>query len=317
MNPSQRILIAGAFGMVGSALVRRLQQEGFSHLLTPSRKEVDFLDQKRVYDYLQSVKPDVVVIAAAKVGGIHANQQFPADFLYENLMIACHLIHGAFLAGVGRLLFLGSSCIYPRLALQPIVEEALLTGPLEPTNEGYALAKIAGVKLCQFYSQQYGKAYISAMPTNLYGPRDNYHPMHSHVIPGLMRRFHEAKMEDKPTVEIWGSGLALREFLHVDDLAVACLHLLKCYKEPFPINVGSSDEVTIRQLAEMIAEVVGYRGTLIHDKTKPDGTPRKKTDTSKLTALGWTPQISLEEGLKMTYSCYAAVDRVCVTSIHK
>src|ERR1700733_2592153 len=301
LEKKDKILIAGAYGMVGSALVRCFQMQGYSQLLTPSHQELDYTDQRAVRTFMQAMRPDVVVIAAAKVGGIWANMTYPAEFIYINLMIACNLIHESHNAEVSRLLYLGSSCIYPREAPQPIAEAALLTGPLEKTNEAYALAKIAGVKMCQNYREQYGRCYISAMPTNLYGPNDNYHPENSHVIPALIRRFHTAQLNSDPEVAIWGTGNAFREFLYVDDLARACLHLLKYYDEPLQINIGSEDEVTILQLAEMIATVVGYEGKITCDLSKPDGSPRKKTDIQRITSLGWKPILSLKEGLQKSY----------------
>ena len=287
--------------MVGKALVRRLQNSNLKELLTPSRKEVDFTQQEQVKEYFQKHRPDQVIVAAAKVGGILANDTYPAEFLYENLMIASNAIHQAHEADVESLLFLGSTCIYPKLAPQPIPEEALLTGSLEKTNEAYAMAKIAGVKLCEFYRKQYGRKYISAMPTNLYGPGDNYHPENSHVLPGLLRRFHEAKERGEEKVAVWGSGTPLREFLHVDDLAAACIFLLENYDDAIPVNVGSQDEVSIKELSEMVAEVVGFKGEIHRDLSKPDGTPRKKTDCSRINSLGWFPEISLRDGLRRTY----------------
>lgn len=285
--------------MAGSAIVRALQVAG-DEPLTPTHAELELLDGQAVRAYFEEHKPERVVLAAAKVGGIWANMTYPAEFLYDNLMIAANVIHGAHEADVNRLLFLGSSCIYPRMAPQPIPESALLSGPLEPTNEAYAIAKIAGVKLCEAYRKQYGRDYISAMPTNLYGPGDNYHPENSHVFAALLRRFHEAKDE----VVVWGTGTVQREFLHVDDLAEACLFLLENYHESEPINVGSSEEVRIGELAEMIAEGVGFAGAIRFDPSKPDGTPRKKTDTSRLSALGWEAKISLREGIALTYEQY-------------
>ena len=290
--------------MVGSALAGCLQLDGYHNLLTPSHAELDYTDQLAVRSYLQTQKPTVVVIAAAKVGGIWANMTYPAQFIYENLMIGTNLIHESHRADIPRLLYLGSTCIYPREASQPMAEEALLTGPLEKTNEAYALAKIACIKMCQFYHAQYGRSYISAMPTNLYGPGDNYHLENSHVIPGLLRRFHEAKENDSKTVEIWGTGQARREFLYVEDMARALLHLLQHYDEPGHINVGSLEEVTILNLAEHVANTVGYKGQITHDLSKPDGTPRKKTDISRILALGWKPTISLAEGLDRTYQAF-------------
>lgn len=304
LQPEHLIFVAGAHGMVGSAIVRALKRSGYKNLLTPRREELDFTEQGDVRAYLKKQKPDAMVISAAKVGGIHANQTYPADFLYDNLIIECNLIHEAHKADVKRLLFLGSTCIYPKFAPQPICEEALLTGPLEPTNEAYAIAKIAGVKLCQFYRQQYRRHYCAAMPTNLYGPNDNYHPENSHVIPGLLRRFHVAKEEGTPEVMMWGTGNVKREFLHVDDLAEACLHILERYDDPMHINVGSHEEVTIRQLAEMIAEAVGYQGKIVNDLSKPDGTPRKKTDLTRISQLGWKPKIPLKEGLSQAYAAF-------------
>lgn len=301
IDKDQVILVAGARGMVGSALVRCLKAHGYNHLLAPTRSDLDLTEQQAVRDYFKEHQPSCVIIAAAKVGGIYANMTYPADFIYENLMIECNLIHGAHNAGINRLLFLGSTCIYPREAPQPIREEALLSAPLEKTNEAYALAKIAGVKMCQFYRQQYGRSYISAMPTNLYGPGDNYHSENAHVIPALIRRFHEAKVSQEPEVAIWGTGLAQREFLYVEDLALACLLLLERYDEPSPINVGSSEEFTIRQLSEIVAEVVGYSGRLVNDLSKPDGTPRKKSDLTRITSLGWAPLTPLSEGIKRSY----------------
>lgn len=295
------ILIAGSRGMVGSALVRAFGQRGYL-LLKPSRSELNYLDQLAVRDYLQKYKPDAVIIAAAKVGGIEANQTQLASFLYENLMIAANLIHESHMCGIDRLLFLGSSCIYPKFAEQPIQEKALLTGALEPTNEGYAIAKIAGVKLCQFYSSQYGRNYIAAMPTNLYGPRDNYHPTHSHVIPALIRRIYEAKCQNASEVCIWGTGRAKREFLYVDDLAAGCLLLFENYYEKEHINVGSDEEFSIAEVSSLIADVVGFKGKFVFDTSKPDGTPRKKTDISKIAALGFKPKVNLKEGLKLAFA---------------
>lgn len=301
ISTDQTILIAGAHGMVGRAITRHLKTSGYRNLLLPARNEVDLLNQNAVQAYFQSYRPQVVIVAAAKVGGILANQTYPASFLYENLMIACNVIHASHQTHVNRLLYLGSTCIYPRLAEQPIKEEALLTGLLEPTNEAYAIAKISGVKLCQAYSKQYGRSYIAAMPTNLYGPGDNYHPDNSHVIPGLIRRFHEAKMKNSAEVVVWGSGKAMREFLYVDDLAEAACFLLEHYNDHLHINIGSNEEFSIAELAQKIASTVGYCGKIVQDHSKPDGTPRKKTDTSKLFALGWKPKKTLHDGLKLSY----------------
>ena len=304
MHPNQKILIAGARGMVGGALTRLFEAKKYANLLTPTRKELDYTDQASVRTYMQEKRPDVVVVAAAKVGGIYANMTYPAEFIYDNLMIASNLIHEAYKIDVQRLLFLGSTCIYPREAPQPIPEEALLTGPLEKTNEAYALAKIAGVKLCQHYREQYGCKFISAMPTNLYGPGDNYHPENAHVLPALIRRFYEAKIEKRPEVAIWGTGRPLREFLYVDDLAEACLFLLERYDGAEPVNVGSEDEVSILEAAQLVARVVGYEGNIVHDLTKPDGTPRKKTDTTRIHTLGWQPRTPLQEGVRRSYHHY-------------
>lgn len=288
--------------MCGSAFKRELQAKGYHKLLTPLRSELDLFEQLSVRRFFAENAIDVVIIAAAKVGGIYANQNYPAEFLYENLIIESHLIHEAHLADVDHLLFLGSSCIYPKFAPQPICEEALLTAPLEPTNEAYAVSKIAGVKLCEFYTKQYGRRYIAAMPTNLYGRGDNYHPMHSHVIPALIRRFHEAKERLMPQVVVWGTGEALREFLFVDDLASGCLFLLENYQGHMHINIGSSEEISIKELAKLIAETVGYQGNIVQDVDKPDGTPRKKLDSSKILNLGWSAKMPLREGLKIAYS---------------
>lgn len=288
--------------MVGSALVRALEQRGCPRILTAKRQEVDLTRQVEVEAYMMATQPEVVVVAAAKVGGIHANATYPADFLYENLMIAANCVHAAYRAGVRRLLFLGSSCIYPRMAPQPMPEDSLLTGPLEITNEAYAVAKIAGLKLCQHYRAQHGVLYHSAMPTNLYGPGDNYHPENSHVIPGLLRRFHEARVQNLPAVTVWGTGTPRREFLHVDDLAEGCLHLLEADNPPDWVNLGCGTDISIRDLAQTVAQVVGYTGELVFDTTKPDGTPRKLMDTTRMSALGWTPRIPLETGLRAAYA---------------
>ncbi len=288
--------------MVGSAMIRLLQKRGFCNLLNPSRDELNFLDQCACSTYLQENKPDVVIVAAARVGGIYANSTYPAQFLYENMMIATNLVHESYKAGVPRLLFLGSTCIYPREAEQPIQESALLSAPLEKTNEAYALAKICGVKLCEFYRQQYGCDYISAMPTNLYGPGDNYHAENSHVIPGMLGRFHEAKERGDSTVTIWGTGKAQREFLFVDDLAEALLFLLEYYHSAEHINVGAFEELTINEVAEEVKRVTGFEGEIVHDLSKPDGTPRKKSDISKILALGWRPKTTFRKGLEIAYA---------------
>ena len=289
--------------MVGSAIVRRLSAEN-AEILSVSRSEIDLRDQAKTSDWLQRAKPDAVVIASAKVGGIHANDMFPAEFLYDNLMIEANLINGAHLAGINRLLLLGSSCIYPKFAEQPIREESLLTGSLEPTNEWYAIAKIAGIKLCDAYRRQYGRSYISAMPTNLYGPGDNFHPENSHVIPGLIHRFHEAKCKGETSIAIWGTGTPRREFLHVDDLAEALVLLLRVYDEPGPINAGSGEDLPIIDLAKLISGVVGFEGHIATDQTKPDGTPRKLMDGRRLASLGWKPRIDLTCGIADAYDWY-------------
>ncbi len=303
-----RIWICGHRGMVGAALVRVLREEAgasgidsYDRLLLAARDEVDLTRQEQVEQFVGDRQPEMVVIAAARVGGIHANATYPADFLYDNLMIAANVIRASWRGGVKRLLFLGSSCIYPRLAPQPMTEDALLSGPLEPTNEPYAVAKIAGLKLCQAYRRQHGVVYHSAMPTNLYGPGDNYHGENSHVIPALIRRFHEARVEGRSSVTIWGSGTPRREFLHVDDLARGCLALLRCDDPHDWVNIGSGSDLTILQLAHLIARVTGYEGRVLTDPGKPDGTPRKLLDISRMKAIGWEPRIDLEQGLKAAY----------------
>lgn len=301
-STSGRVFVTGHRGMVGSALVRALKNSGSTNLLTASRSELDLTRQQEVEAYLAAHQPEVVIVAAAKVGGIHANSTYPADFIYENLMIAANLVNGSFAAGVKRVLFLGSSCIYPREAPQPMTEDCLLTSPLEKTNEAYAIAKIAGLKLCQHYRAQHGVLYHSAMPTNLYGPGDNYHPENSHVIPALIRRFHEAKVNAAPEVVVWGTGKPRREFLHVDDLAAGCLHLLGTENPPDWVNIGSGEDLPIGELAALVAEVVGYPGKLVFDTSKPDGTPRKLMDVSRMKALGWSPEISLRQGLTEAYA---------------
>lgn len=296
----KRVYVAGHRGMVGGALVRRLASESCEVLAAP--REVDLREQGAVREWFAANRPDTVVLAAARVGGIHANASYPGEFLYDNLMIEANVIEAARLHGVGRLLFLGSSCIYPKFAEQPIREDSLLTGPLEPTNEWYAVAKIAGIKLCQAYRQQYGCSFISAMPTNLYGPGDNYHPENSHVLPALIRKAHEAKLAQAPSMEIWGTGTPRREFLHVDDLADACIFLLQNYDSPEPVNVGSGTDLPIAELAELVAKIVGFGGAIARDTTKPDGTPRKLMDGSRIKALGWEPRIALDEGIAQAYS---------------
>lgn len=299
----KRVWVAGHRGMVGGAVVRRLASENCT-VLTAGRDVLDLTRQQAVEEWVAANKPDAVVVAAAKVGGIHANDTYPADFLYENLVIETNIVQASFRANVGKLLFLGSSCIYPKLAPQPMAENALLTGPLEPTNEWYAIAKIAGIKLCQAYRKQHGCDYISAMPTNLYGIGDNFHPANSHVLPALMARLHDAKRDRLPEVAIWGSGKPLREFLYVDDLADALVFLLKNYSGYDHVNVGTGQEVSIRTLAEQVAAAVGWQGRFVFDATKPDGTPRKLMDNAKLAKLGWTARTSLAEGLRLTYAWF-------------
>ncbi len=305
MNKSDKIYIAGHRGMVGSAIVRRLQKDGFNNIITRSSKEVDLKEQSAVREFFKSEKPDVVVLAAAKVGGIHANNVYRAQFLYENLMIESNVIHSAHESGTKKLLFLGSSCIYPKLAPQPLKEESLLSGFLEQTNEPYAIAKIAGIKLVESYRRQYGSNFISAMPTNLYGPNDNYDLNNSHVLPALIRKFHAAKVTNTPSVEVWGTGSPMREFLHVDDLADACFFLLQNYDEEMFVNIGTGVDLTIKELAEMIKDIVGYTGELKWNTEKPDGTPRKLMDVSRLHNLGWKHRIGLREGITAVYAEFA------------
>lgn len=306
------IFVAGHRGMVGSAIQRRLVAEA-ADVLTQTRAELDLTDQRAVHSFLADAHPEAVIIAAAKVGGIHANNTYPAEFLYENLMIEANLIHGAHAAGVDRLLFLGSSCIYPRDAAQPMAEDTLLTGPLEPTNEPYAIAKIAGIKLCESYARQYGRDYRSVMPTNLYGPGDNFHPQNSHVLPALLRRFHEAAQTGAPEVVMWGSGTPRREFLHVDDMAEAALFVMRLDRPTYEantepmlshINVGTGEDIAIADLARMIADVTGYTGEITQDTTKPDGTPRKLMDVSRLSAMGWRANTPLRRGIEETYAWF-------------
>ncbi len=314
MNPQPKIYVAGHRGMVGSAIVRILQQQGQTNIVTRTHAEMDLTDQTAVRAFFKSEKPDQVYLAAAKVGGIYANNTYPAEFIYDNLMVQANVVDAAFRNGVKKLLFLGSSCIYPRNATQPMREDALLTGPLEATNEPYAVAKIAGIKLCESYNRQYGLShgvdYRSVMPTNLYGPGDNYHPENSHVIPALIRRLHEAKMDNAPSVVIWGTGTPRREFLYVDDMAAASVFVMNLEKIVYDentnqmlshINVGYGDDLTIRQLAEAIAETVNYQGEITFDTSKPDGTPRKLMDSSRLKAMGWTPKVEFKLGLDLAY----------------
>jgi len=327
----QKIYVAGHNGMVGSAVVRQLQNLGGMNLnpegvechvpkiITRTHKQLDLTNQQQVSNFIKQEKPDQIYLAAAKVGGIHANNTYPADFIYQNLMIEANIINAAYENNINKLLFLGSSCIYPKSVKQPMQEEALLTDTLEPTNEPYAIAKIAGIKLCESYNRQYNTDYRSVMPTNLYGPGDNYHPENSHVIPALIRRFHEAKEQNQPTVTIWGTGTAKREFLYVDDMAAACIHVMnldnKTYQQHTQpmlshINVGSSKELTIEQLSKAIAKVTNYQGTIEFDTTKPDGSPRKLMDSTRLNNLGWQPKIELEEGLKLAYNDYLNNNRI-------
>jgi len=301
MNPGDSIFVAGHRGMVGAALVRLLKAQGFKNLLLRTRAELDLCDAPAVRAFYGQHRPDCVIVAAARVGGILANSSSPVEFLSENLQIELNLINGAYTSGVKKLLFLGSSCIYPKLAAQPITEESLLTGALEPTNEAYALAKICGIKLCQAYAKQYGRNYISAMPTNLYGPEDNFDLQTSHVLPALIHKFHVAKETGQPQVTLWGTGSAYREFLHVDDLAEACLFLMENYDSPELLNIGCGNDITIRELAELVGRVVGYAGKIEWDTTKPDGTPRKLLDVSKLAKLGWKARTPLEDGVRATY----------------
>ncbi len=301
-----KIYVAGHRGLVGSAIVRAIEAGGEHAWVGKTRSELDLLNRKAVFDYINSEKPDAVIIAAGKVGGILANKTYPVEFLTENLQIETNLIDAAHAAGTPRLLFLGSSCVYPKLAPQPIKEEYLLTGELEKTNEAYALAKISGLKLVQAYRQQYGHRWVSAMPTNMYGPGDNFDLENSHVLPALIRRFHEAKQRGDSSVMLWGSGAPLREFLHADDLASACLFLLENYDDEIVINVGTGKDISIKDLAELIKDVVGFEGLIEWDTSKPDGTPRKLLDVSRITALGWKPTISLEQGIRSTYEWYGA-----------
>ena len=304
------IFVAGHRGMVGSAIVRRLREHGHEQILIADRSALDLLDQAAVRRFFAENRIDQVYLAAAKVGGIHANNTYPAEFIHENLLIQANLIHAAHVADVDRLLFLGSSCIYPKHAEQPMREDALLTGVLEPTNEPYAIAKIAGIKMCESYNRQYGRRYRSVMPTNLYGPNDNFHPENAHVLPALMRRLHAAKAEERPTVTVWGTGRAMREFLHVDDMARASIFVMEMDDAVYGantrpdlshINVGTGEDCTIRELAESLARVIGYEGRLAFDSSKPDGTPRKLMDVSRLRSMGWRPEIGLEDGLQQTY----------------
>ena len=313
MNKSSKIYVAGHQGMVGSAICRQLAHQGYNNIVTRTRNELNLLDQSAVCGFMQQEKPDYVFLAAAKVGGIFANNQFPADFIYQNLMIEANVIHQAFQAGCFRLLFLGSSCIYPKLAEQPMRESALLTGTLEPTNEPYAIAKIAGIKLCESYNRQYGTDFRSVMPTNLYGPHDNFHEKNSHVIPALLRRFHAAKLANQPLVEVWGTGQAKREFLYVEDMAAACLYVMQLSSETYlqetepmlsHINIGTGKDVTIERLVQEVVRVTGYQGQVVWNTDMPDGTPRKLLDVSRLQALGWKYKVELPEGLDLAYQWF-------------
>ena len=319
MDQTDKIYVAGNNGMVGSAIIRKLRKQSFTNIITRSSSELDLANQQDVHNFLQDERPDYVVIAAAKVGGIHANDSCPAEFIYQNLIIEANLIHGSYLAGVNNLLFLGSSCIYPKESLQPIKEEYLLSGYLEPTNEAYAIAKIAGIKLCESYNRQYDTDYRSIMPTNLYGPNDNFHPKNSHVIPALIRKFHEAKVNSKPFVEVWGSGKPMREFLHVDDMADASIHIMDIDKKTLEsevdpmlshINIGTGTDITIKDVAQIVKEVVGFDGEIVFDTKMPDGTKRKLLDVSKIENLGWKPVITLKDGLKETYEWFITNNKV-------
>lgn len=304
MDKKSKIYIAGHRGLVGSAIVRNLKEKGYNNLTYKSHSELDLTNQDDVRQFFKEEKPEYVFLAAAKVGGINSNNTYPADFIYENLMIQNNIIKASHDFKVEKLLFLGSSCIYPKMASQPIKEEYLLSGYLEPTNEAYAIAKIAGLKMCSFFKRQYGDNFISCMPTNLYGPNDNFDLDNSHVMPALIRKFHEAKMKNKPVVEVWGTGTPLREFLYVDDMADACVYLMENYDEEQHVNIGTGEEITIKELSEMIQNIVGFHGELKFNNEKPDGTPRKLLDVSKLRRLGWKHNVELEQGIKMAYSWF-------------
>lgn len=304
MEKDARIYVAGHRGLVGAAIMRRLQAGGYSNLIIATSRELDLREQAAVRAFFAEQRPDYVFLAAAKVGGILANDTYPAEFIYDNLMMEANIIDAAYRNGVRKLLFLGSTCIYPKLAPQPLKEEYLLSGPLEPTNEWYAVAKIAGIKLCQAYQRQYGARFIAAMPTNLYGPGDNFDLEKSHVMPALIRKFHEAKMASAPSVTVWGTGKPLREFLHVDDCARACVFLMDRYEEPDIVNIGTGSDIPIGELAALVKKVVGYTGEIVFDAAKPDGTPRKLVDVGRITALGWRPEIGLEEGVANAYQWF-------------
>jgi len=305
MDKNEKIFVAGHRGMVGSAILRKLQSEGFTNLVTRSSSELDLRNQQAVREFFEEEQPTYVFLAAAKVGGILANNTYRAEFLYDNLMIQNNVIHSAYKSGVKKLMFLGSSCIYPKMAPQPLKEEYLLTGELEPTNEPYAIAKIAGIKMCDAYRSQFGCHFISVMPTNLYGDNDNYDLNTSHVLPAMIRKFHEAKLSNAPSVVIWGTGRPKREFMHVRDLAEACYFLMQNYDEPGFVNAGTGVDLEIGELAKLVSRIVGYKGEIVHDLSKPDGTPRKLMDVSKLHALGWKAEIGLEDGIKMVYEQFA------------
>ena len=304
MNKNSKIYIAGHNGLVGSAIRRLLIKKGYGNIITRSRKQLDLTDQKSVFNFFKRNKPEYVFLAAAKVGGIKANDDFPADFIYQNLQIQNNIIHSAYLNKVKKLLFLGSSCIYPRECPQPIKEEYLLTGPLEKTNRAYSIAKIAGIEMCQSYNKQYGVKFISVMPTNLYGPNDNFDLESSHVFPALIRKFHEAKIKNKKEVVIWGTGKPKREFLHVDDLADACVFLMQKYNQSEIINIGTGEDIALKELAKMMKSIIGFKGKITYDKTKPDGTPRKLLNVSRLHKLGWKHKVDLEKGIKKTYKWF-------------
>jgi GDP-L-fucose synthase len=312
MDKNARIYIAGHNGMVGSAIVRKLEAEGFSNLVVRRSAQLDLRDQSAVQKFFHNEQPEYVFLAAAKVGGIYANNTYRAEFLYDNLLMEANIIHNSYSYGVKKLLFLGSSCIYPKLAPQPLKEESLLSGFLESTNEPYAIAKIAGIKLCESYRDQYNCNFISAMPTNLYGPNDNYDLANSHVLPALLRKFHEGKINNTPKVQVWGSGTPLREFMHVDDMADACFFIMEQYDEKMFINVGSGEELSIKSLAELIKEIVGYKGEIEWDHSKPDGTPRKLMDSGRLHEMGWKCKISLREGIENEYKKFKSSDSLAL-----
>lgn len=309
MKKDSKIYVAGHTGLAGSAILRRLKKAGFKNIITRTHTELDLLDQDKTFEFFISEKPEYVFLAAAKVGGIIANKTFPADFIYENLVVECNVIHSAYKSGVKKLLFLGSSCIYPKKAPQPITESSLLTSELEPTNKSYALAKISGVVMCQSYNEQYGTNFVSVMPTNLYGPHDNFDPIHSHVFPAFISKFHEAKINNQPSILLWGTGKPMREFLHSDDLADACLFIMKKYNSSEIVNIGTGKDLTIKDLATKISRAVGYKGNIIWDKSKPDGSSRKLLNITKLRNLGWKHKIGLDKGINDTYKWYKKNER--------